>query len=266
MQDLGMLPDASQCVATAINDSGQVVGSCFGSSSSAFVWSQDTGIAALGPVGSGAHAINNQGDIVGQYVSGDDDQIHAFLVRNGEFQDLGLGVAYGINDNGLIVGWSARHAASWDQQGIHDLGTLEGDTGSSAAYAVNAAGLIAGASTDGGPQNEQHAALWNGYGIGNLGTVGQGFHSSAQAINGGLIVGTSDTTPQGDMTAFLYDNNGPGYPVNLNTLIPADSGWTLVWGYGVNAAGQIVGGGGIRDQDGQRAFLLTPVDQPSTGR
>lgn len=74
-------------------------------------------------------------------------------------------------------------------------------------------------------------------------------------IKGILIVGWSGTA-SGDPSAFVYDNNGPGYPVDLNNLIPTDSGWKLVRAAGINGSGQIAGSGDINGQ--HHAFLLTP--------
>ena len=57
--------------------------------------------------------------------------------------------AYGINNNGAIVGTAAvagdaaSHAFLYDSQGMHDLGTLPGGT-NSAAYAINRYGQVTG--------------------------------------------------------------------------------------------------------------------------
>jgi probable HAF family extracellular repeat protein len=265
MQDLGLLPGFTRCASTAINDRGDVVGWCYNfQSTQAFVWTADAGLTPVAPLGSQAYGINNHGDIVGFYRSGEDGRYYAFVYRDGVLQNLGVGTAYGISDDGKIVGRSDEtgHATLWDQDGPHDLGALNGTNGSSAALAMNAAGLIVGDSMTGGPQNETHAVLWNGYGIADLGTLGQGLDSDAVAISGDLIVGSSQTDRVSVGHAFLYDNNGPGYPVDLNDLIPTSSGALLQFGYGVNAAGQIVAGGRMTGQGGFHAFLLTPV-QPS---
>jgi probable HAF family extracellular repeat protein len=133
------------------------------------------------------------------------------------------------------------------------LGALDDPGGGSEAWAVNADGLVAGWSSTGGP--EIHAVLWTPYGISNLGSLG-GRSTSARAISGDLIVGYSQT-PTGALHAFLYDNNGPGYLVDLNDLIAADSGWVLDNASGVNTTRQIVGGGYV--PGAYHAFLLTPV-------
>ena len=45
---------------------------------------------------------------------------------------------------------------------------------------------------------------------------------------------------------------------DLNTRIPADSGWTLVQAYAINNAGQIVCAG-RRDREAVHVLLLTPL-------
>jgi len=49
--------------------------------------------------------------------------------------------------------------------------------------------------------------------------------------------------------------------VDLNTLIPANSGWTLTEAHGINNLGQIAGSGAINREG--HAFLLTPVPEPT---
>jgi probable HAF family extracellular repeat protein len=50
-----------------------------------------------------------------------------------------------------------------------------------------------------------------------------------------------------------------GKMVDLNTLIPAKSGWVLQTATGINDAGQIVGYGTFKKQT--RGFLLTPASK-----
>jgi probable HAF family extracellular repeat protein len=51
-----------------------------------------------------------------------------------------------------------------------------------------------------------------------------------------------------------------GALIDLNTLIPEDSGWTLYYAEDLNDVGQIVGWGKHDPFSGIRAFLLTPTD------
>jgi len=92
-----------------------------------------------------------------------------------------------------------------------------------------------------------------------LGDLGGGF-SVAEAMNDSdEVVGMSlDST--GDYHAFLF--NGTSM-IDLNSLIPATSGWDLINADGINNAGDIVGYG---DNDGLfEAFELTPNGTISGG-
>jgi probable HAF family extracellular repeat protein len=91
--------------------------------------------------------------------------------------------------------------------------------------------------------------------LGSLG--GSAGFSEALAVNDpGLIVGFSTIAPSpgGPTVAFLFD----GFSMlNLNDLIPTNSGWTLLAATGINNRGQIVGNGFHGGE--QRTFLLTPM-------
>jgi hypothetical protein len=52
-----------------------------------------------------------------------------------------------------------------------------------------------------------------------------------------------------------------GMLVDLNDLIPVDSGWVLVEAKAINDRGQIVGQGHLKSDEKKkmRAFLLTPA-------
>jgi probable HAF family extracellular repeat protein len=264
LQDLGLLPGTLSCRAQAINDHGQVVGWCQGSAGlvEAFLWTADAGMTAVDiPHRSAAYGINNHGDIVGIWNPSDDRVTwDGFVYRDGDVEDLGEGDARAINDRGQIVGsrrpdpYSA-YAVLWDEEGRHDLEDPEGS--GSVALAISASGLVAGHALRPSVA-DQHAVLWTPYGLSDLGTLeGSRYGSWAFAISGDLIVGTSSSSIDRSDHAFLYDINGPGYPVDLNDLIPADSGLVLQSAIGVNAVGQIVACGSA-----SRTFLLTPV--PST--
>ena len=93
----------------------------------------------------------------------------------------------------------------------------------------------------------------------DLGTLG-GRSSSANDINeSGQIVGWANTNG-GASHAFIYSN---GEMVDLNALIDPTSGWTLHEAYAINNSGQVVGAG-ANALGTTRAFLLTPVPEPTT--
>jgi probable HAF family extracellular repeat protein len=107
----------------------------------------------------------------------------------------------------------------------------------------------------------QETSTEGSYTVTDLGTLG-----GSTPINGsvptvawdinevGQVVGYS-TTSSGEEHAFLYSG---GQMVDLNSLIPSDSGWTLVDARAINDGGQIVGWGDYGGYGILRAFLLTP--------
>jgi probable HAF family extracellular repeat protein len=72
----------------------------------------------------------------------------------------------------------------------------------------------------------------------------------------GRVVGAATGT-DGQRYAALWQG---GAPVDLNGLLPADSGWHLVRANGINDAGQIAGAGRINGQ--VHGYLLTPAATP----
>ncbi len=90
----------------------------------------------------------------------------------------------------------------------------------------------------------------------DLGTLPGGTQSSAYGINdSGQVVGWSNSSSSSTLgQAFLYSGR---QMIDLNTLIPADSGWTLRQAQAINSTGQIVAYGD-KEGVGRRALLLTP--------
>jgi probable HAF family extracellular repeat protein len=95
------------------------------------------------------------------------------------------------------------------------------------------------------------------YAVQDLGTLGGTTTSNAHGINNGdEVVGSSDTS-DGGQHAFLYSD---GVMSDLNSLIPANSGWVLLEAQDINDNGHIVGTG---FKDGSpHAFLLAPDITP----
>jgi probable HAF family extracellular repeat protein len=160
--------------------------------------------------------------------------------------DLGIlpgqevSVAYSINNNGQIVGYTDKHPELLVRP--NPIATLFDPTGGgnnialcetvSQARSINNLGQIVGWAYDG--SGKSRATLFDPTGSGNninLGTLG-GWVSIAYSINNnGQIVGGADGK------ATLFDPTGGGNNIDLGTL----GGWVSI-AYSINNNGQIVGG------------------------
>lgn len=153
-QDGIMTPlGACSTQALGINNRGQIVGSASGIG--AVLWQDgkmvDLGVPASN-FGSAARAINDRGQIVGQY--GVNGSSRAFLWENGNVTDLGLlpdaqGCgAQSINNRGQVVGWcflsnGFLRAFLWDRGIMTALNRPPGIAGSEATH-INDQGEIVG--------------------------------------------------------------------------------------------------------------------------
>jgi uncharacterized repeat protein (TIGR01451 family) len=160
------------------------------------------------------------------------------------------------NVSGQSVGFmpvvGGIHAVMYGPISLTDLGTLGGSN--SYAFAINSAGQIAGQSDT--ANGETHAFLYSyaDGGMTDVGTLG-GRTSSGWSLNeGGDVVGWS-TLEGGYSHAFLYRDHAI---VDLNSLIPADSGWDLEGAFGFGDGGSIIGYGISNGEE--HMFLLTPAE------
>lgn len=227
---------------TAINNQGQVAGTFFTLVPPAIAVAQASASAPAGRSASLQHTLNNA------------QQPYSRVVPSGGRVDITRRVGQTTN---------YPHAFVYSKGAFTDLGTLAGM--SSAATALNDAGSVVGSSYVSG--DASHAFLWRSGKMTDLGTLG-GPSSYADAIApNNDVVGAADTTTvdssasngsnSGGLVhvshAFLWRN---GKMTDLNSLLPANSGWTLQEATGINSKGQIVGFG-IHDNLGIRPFLLT---------
>jgi probable HAF family extracellular repeat protein len=239
----------------AINSSGQVLAELESSSIGGFIY--DRGMLTNVDHFLFLEDLGESGQVIGW--SGGGQGTYSWLWQGGTTQLLDSGNravtrAYRINARGQIVGEGGSstnpylHALLWDGGAPIDLGLLPGG-GYSAAYAINDAGDIAGIGNAG---DEVHLILWRGGQRLDLGI----FASKPADINeNDQIVGQFQATSDpGSQHAFLW-RDGAHY--DLNTLLPADSGWTLQAAQAINNAGYIAGYGIHNGQP--RAFLLRPT-------
>jgi probable HAF family extracellular repeat protein len=243
IRDLGTLPGGDYSSASAVNDSGVVVGTSNTSTSThAFSWTLAQGLADLGTLpganASSALAINNQGQIAGS--SGG----HATLWSGGAIQDLGtLGgatsEAHAVNKMGEVVGVSdtssGPHAFLWKDGTMKDLGLLPGDNSSRADH-INDSGMVVGASQGSGGVR---AFVWtSAAGMQPLGSLSSGVYSEAFDINNaGEVVGEQATAL--GMRAFLW--TAKDGLIDLNEAVdnlPSDV--VLTGAFSINEKGQIV--------------------------
>ena len=174
-----------------------------------------------------------------------------------------------------------KFAALWDTKGVTRLGSLPGSD-QSEAVAINNNGCILGVATFGMAEFAKYAQdhmegktpsalipptlsfsgfLWDKGTLTALVTPEKpapGIDVSKsyvpRAINDDRVVVGRATDFSGKDVAFIWHDSKM---TDLNTLIPAESGWTLTDAKGLNNQGQIVGQGKYNGLS--HAFLLTPV-------
>ena len=213
--------------AYGVNAGGQIAGydTMGGGGSRAVLWSSGQVFDLFAGEG---RAVNGSGQVAGTRSS----DHHAVLWQNGWLTDLGTlpgatdSTAAAINDTGGVVGSSGGRAFFWGAGTMSELNAW-GWTASSAT-AVNSLGQVAGAACN--AQGVSHAVLWTMGTPSDLGAPG----SAEDINNSGDIVGSLNNR------ATLWKN---GLCVDLNSLLPAGSGWELATATCINDSGQVAGVG-----------------------
>jgi probable HAF family extracellular repeat protein len=248
--------------ANGINASGQVVGYSYTAGNAtidAFLYSGGvlTDLGTLGGSLTEANAINNAGQVVGEAALTGNLSADAFLYSGGVMTDLGsLGSnssATGINASGQVVIDTSSGGFLYSGGVMTSLGTFQ-PTG------INDAGQIVGAAAT-AVDPDGDAFLDSGGVMTDLGTLG-GDSSLAYAIDAsGEVVGTSATPTNAAGDAFLYTTSSG--MIDLNSLLPAGSGWVLQVATGINDSGQVVGLG-LNPEGQEDAFLLDTTPEPAS--
>jgi probable HAF family extracellular repeat protein len=177
-------------------------------------------------------ALNDNGQLTGNYLPPGAVVPHAFFYDAGKLSDLGtlpvLGTSsstFGISINasgqvaGNAVGAQTQHSFLSGDSTLTDLGFLPGGASYSAAAGVNASGQVTGYAFSTNTGNYaadfalRHAYLYSNGALTDLGTLQAGGYSYGTAINdsGQLVGGASvpvpaDAPPGNYEHAFYYSN------------------------------------------------------------
>src|SRR5436190_328180 len=250
MNDLGIPQDPPTDVAAA-NEGGRVAG-WHGGAARAFRWQSGklTDLPSLGGGDSWVGGLNDSGVVVGSSRPPNSYSLHAVSWGPGGITDLGsLGtggnacsVAEGINNAGVIVGYSCIDGPSFEYRAVRfrapdvidDLGTLGGDWAS--AMAVNDDGMIVGGSRTLASGVEHGFVHTDATGIVDIGVLPGMVSSYLLAVgSSGLALGESwDASGAG--SAILY---GEGRLLDLNDLVEGGP-YAIEYARGVSDSGEIV--------------------------
>jgi probable HAF family extracellular repeat protein len=239
-------------------------------------------LPTLGGNNGQASAVNNSGQVAGYAENGTADSTcppgtENFMVdlpvmwTKGNAQPLPTigtdkdGVAFGINNQGQVVGYSgtciaANYAVLWE----NDTATPLPDFGNpgAIAFAINGHNQIVGQAVN--SEGTTLAALWENNTVKSLGTLLPGDVASfATSINNrGQVVGSSFDSSSSWSHGLLWQN---GRMYDLNTLFPASSNLYVISASNINESGQIAGMAvemaGQNAGNVVHAFLATPVDE-----
>jgi probable HAF family extracellular repeat protein len=220
-----------------------------------FRYTDGKGYVNLGTLGgresqaSGTRHINNRGQVTGSSERADGFD-RAFRYTDGiGMEDLGTlfggrSSGRGINELGWVVGGSDEHAFLFrDDVGMIDLGP-------GLAVGLNDIGTVTGSSEL--PDGTFSAFVYRDGTLRIIGTLG-GDASGHSVNNHNVVVGWS--LLESSFRAFIWtEQDGM---VNLNRLIPLDSGWLLAVANSINDAGQVAGYGLLNGKP--TAWRLDPI-------
>jgi len=154
----------------------------------------------------------------------------------------------------------------WDHGSPIALGSLGGKTAAAGASVNNRSEVVGGSFL--ADETTFHSYLWTKEsGMIDTGAVDSDMSAYPAQINdSGQVVGCScDTDQSGNCRAYIWqymgsDASASSAMTDLNTLISGDTGLYLLFAFGINNAGEIVGMAIDQDSGAPHAFLATPVN------
>jgi hypothetical protein len=273
LTDLGGLPPADSSAAFGVNISDTVVGQA-GTDNEAThpghpaEWSSSGHLEILNTDHYGnAFSINDSGNAVGDFTDGNGVAQSAVEWLNNSANTVNLpgpanspaGAAAAINNNGTIVGVALTTGGHFEAVTFsagapaQPLPTPAGSIDTE-GVALSQNGIIVGQATL--PSQNTEAVQ---FGPGPVAVVLPALPGDASCGANGVnssdvAVGSCSPANSPTATAVIWQN---GAVTDLNSLIPANSGWVLEEATGINDNGQITGWG--NDNGKRRAFTLTPA-------
>jgi len=264
--------------AFAINDSRAVAGYAMtptpppfgGLVAHAYFWSETTGPIDLTPATAGssfAHAISNEGVVVGYRSEGDKSgPFYWRVASDGSVHEQRIGepdgtwnVANDVNERGLITGTHFYH--TWVYDMTTELLEILPMSYRGGAYGLNDRNEVVGYYRD--PNFVSRAALWrNISGVWTLEDLGvlPDPHGSCQAMdinNAGTVIGEC-IGPRGVANMPFIWEVGSIRPID-ELLIDADAErWRITAVYDINESGKILAAG-RRDDSPAQVVILDPI-------
>lgn len=295
--DLATLPDGVGSRGFGINARAQIVGDDYPADFSfvrALFWASPQSVAIELPgLPEGFNVavdINTLGEIVGQAIPADESSLLPVYWANSSTpaiylppvsDQLPFGVAYSINDRGSIVGDACDpdfiecHVAYWTNSTSTAVPLaspggdfLYTDIGFSSGYVVDHV-LNNSGSTVGFAYNSDYSELRGVYWASSsspaviLSTSDDYPNGTGESLNDkNQIVGTAYNADFSASHAFFWPRpDSPG--IDLNALIPPDSGYELVVARSINKRGEIAGGAYLNGVPLGHAIVLVPVRSAS---
>jgi probable HAF family extracellular repeat protein len=217
----------------------------------AFTYSNHRFVALAGKQ-TWAHGMGKPGLIVGEWVPEGGITTQAVFWSGTVPHSIGLccgGILKAVNERGTVIGeaYDDRghyHAFSWSaSDGQHIIDPADAY---SSAVAINNAGHIL-------VQVRREGYLYGDGHLSHLDLAGKSFHRVQGLNNCDVVVGGYGPVAEG-YKAFIWSKAQGAR--DLDSILPADSGWKLGTATAINDRGEIVGSGKLHGA--KRGFLLIP--------